>query len=138
MFEWKDEYLVGVTAIDQQHKQLFATAQRFHKAVAAARGKAMLDDLLTALVRYTEGHFFVEERLMSAIRYPERDQHAAQHRELRDRLIGFQQRFEGGETAMTIQVLQFLNGWLAEHTTSSDRRLGQFHRARKEPTAPPG
>ncbi|MGA3026782.1 MAG: bacteriohemerythrin [Bryobacteraceae bacterium] len=132
MFEFKPEYLVGVTAIDEQHKQLFRLAARFHDAIVANRGKAMLDELLTALVRYTAGHFLVEERLMAAIDYPEREQHMAAHRDLRERLRVFQERFDGGETAMTIQLLQFLSRWLAGHTTSTDRRLGEYYRMTKE------
>jgi hemerythrin-like metal-binding protein len=128
MFEFKSDYLVGVTAIDEQHKQLFRLAGRFHDAIVANKGKAMLDELLTALVRYTGGHFRVEERLMAAINYPQREQHVAQHRELRERLRAFEERFDGGETAMTIQVLQFLSRWLADHTTSADRRLGEYYR----------
>ena len=72
---------------------------------------------------------------MAAIDYPEREQHLAQHRDLRERLFAFQERFDGGETAMTIQVLQFLSLWLNGHTTSTDRRLGEYYRMKKESRA---
>lgn len=134
MFEWKDDYLVGVTAIDQQHKQLFRVAGRFHDAVVANKGKAMVDRLLGSLVRYTMGHYRVEERLMEAIHYPEREQHMAQHRALLGQLLAFQERFAGGET-VTIQVLQFLSLWLVGHTSSRDRQLGEYYRMKKESQA---
>lgn len=133
MFEWNDDYLVGMTAIDEQHKQLFRLAERFHDAVAANKGRAMLDELLDALVRYTSGHFQVEKRLMTADRYPEREQHLDQHRDLRERLLNSLERFEAGET-VTIQLLQFMSR-LTSHITSTDRRLGEYHRMRKDPQA---
>jgi hemerythrin len=135
MFEWNNDYLVGVTAIDEQHKQLFRLAGRFHEAIIANKGKAMLDELLDSLVRYTSGHFMVEERLMAAIDYPERAQHAEQHQHLRNQLRAFQERFDSGETVMTIQVLQFLSRWLAGHTTSTDRRLGEYYKMKRESQA---
>jgi len=138
VFEWNDEYLIGVTAIDQQHKHWFALGERFHHAVATGKGKAMLDELLEALVRYTNAHFHVEERLMASIDYPEREQHIAQHRDLVERLKDFQHRFESGDTAMTIQVLQFLSRWLITHTTTTDRQLGQYHRSGAKQTITTG
>jgi len=134
MFEWNDDYLVGVTAIDEQHKQLFRLARRFHDAVVANKGKAMLDELLDALVRYTEGHFQVEERLMMACHYPEHEQHSSEHRDLRARLATSEERFENGET-VTIQVLQFMSR-LTAHITSTDLRLGDYHRTQKDAPNP--
>jgi hemerythrin-like metal-binding protein len=131
MFEWKNEYLMGVTAIDEQHKQLFRMGARFRDAIAAHKGKAMLEELLDSLARYMEGHFQVEERLMTSIDYPEREQHMAQHRDLHERLLNLQKRFDGGET-ITIQVLQFLSAWLNEHTATTDGRLGAYYRMKKE------
>ena len=135
MFEWNDDYLVGVTVIDEQHKQLFRLARNFHDAIVANQAKAVLGELLDAMVRYTEGHFRVEERLMAALEYPDLEQHIHQHKGLCDELHAFQERFDGGETAMTIQVLRFLSRWLTGHTTSTDRRLGQYY---QEGHAPKG
>jgi hemerythrin len=130
MFEWKDEYLVGVTAIDGQHKQLYRLAARFHDAIVANKGKAMLDELFDALLRYTTGHFQVEERLMAAIDYPEREKHLVLHHDLRERLMASQERFECGET-VTIQLHQFMTR-LTEHITSTDRELGEYHRSKRD------
>jgi len=130
MFEWKDEYLLGVTAIDEQHKQLFRMGERFRDAVVAHKGPAMLNELLDSLARYMEGHFLVEERLMAAMDYPESEEHKAQHQKLRERLLDFQKRFDGGET-VTIQVLRFLSSWLHGHTAASDGQMGAYYRAHK-------
>ena len=59
-----------MSSIDQQHKRLFEAAARFHDAIVANKGKEALDELLASLVRYTEGHYLVEERLMKEIDFP--------------------------------------------------------------------
>jgi hemerythrin-like metal-binding protein len=127
MFEWKDEYLVGVTAIDQQHKRLFEVAGRFHDAIVANKGKDVLEELLFTLVRDTENHYLLEERLMMDVGFPGRQQHAADHKALREELLTFQKRFGDGET-VTIQVLQFLSRWLTGHTSPRDRGFGEYYR----------
>jgi hemerythrin-like metal-binding protein len=137
MFEFSDEYLVGVTAIDQQHRQLFLLAERFRQAVATGRARNILDETLDGLLRYTESHFNVEERLMASIGYPERPRHAAQHSDICNRLDELQQRFDEGDTAITIEILQFFSRSLIAHITSSDRRLGEFHRASRHGAKPP-
>ncbi len=128
MFEWKDEYIVGVTAIDQQHMRLFEAAARFHDAIVTNRGKAAVEELLDSLVRYTEGHYLVEERLMDDVGFPEREHHRAHHRALLKQLLAFQGRFNGGET-VTIQVLQFLSRWLVGHTSARDKQFGEYYRS---------
>ena len=133
MFDFKDEYLIGATAIDEQHKQLFRLAQRFHEAVVAHKGRTMLDELFAALLRYTTAHFQVEERLMGAIGYPERQAHSLEHDDLRNKLQISEERFEHGEM-VTIQLLHFMNR-LTAHITSIDRKLGEYQRARKESRA---
>jgi hemerythrin-like metal-binding protein len=134
MFEWKNDYLIGVNAIDEQHKQIFRLAERFHAAVIANKGKAMLDEALDTLDRYTTGHFQVEERLMVADGYPELRQHLTQHHELRERLLDSQKRLEEGEV-VTICLLQFMSR-IAAHIASSDQELGEYHRARNQAEHP--
>ena len=135
MFEFHDEYLVGVTAIDQQHRRLFLLAERFRQAVATGRARTILDETLDGLLRYTQSHFNVEERLMASIGYPERPEHAAQHAGICNRLDELQRRFNEGDTAITIEILQFFSRSVIAHIISWDRRLGEFHHTSKEQKA---
>lgn len=63
---WKVDYEVGVDAIDNQHKQLFAMLDNLTKPDAEVR---MLD-LLLALGKYIEEHFAFAEDLMRKHAYP--------------------------------------------------------------------
>lgn len=124
-----------MSSIDQQHKRLFEAAARFHDAIVANKGKEALYELLASLVRYTEGHYLVEERLMKEIDFPEHAQHKAHDQALRKQLLTFQKRFYAGET-VTVQVLQFLPRWLVGHTSSRDRQFGEYYRMKKQSAAP--
>ena len=40
MFEWKNEYVVGIGSIDAQHQGLFAIGRELYAAMSAGQGKS--------------------------------------------------------------------------------------------------
>lgn len=120
MFEWKNEYSVGISSIDSQHQKLFAIARELYTAMSAGRGKAALALILDRLVQYTTAHFGHEERLMRLNDYADFAQHKAQHDALTKQVLTFQTEFEAGRVTMTVQLLQFLKDWLEKHIKVSD------------------
>ncbi len=120
MFEWKNEYSVGIESIDEQHKKLFAIGRELYEAMSAGRGKASLALVLDRLVQYTAVHFVHEERMMRMYDYPDFLKHKMQHDELTKRVLKFQKDFEGGMASMTVQLLEFLRDWLEGHIRVSD------------------
>jgi hemerythrin-like metal-binding protein len=134
MFQWTTGYAVGVRQIDQEHQRLFALAESLHQAMLKGQGKAILQDLLASLIAYTCYHFAHEEQLMQRIGYPDYPQHREQHENLRSRARAMQDRADSGEITMTIEVMQFLMGWLKSHITSSDYRIaGYLKRSGRSP-----
>src|SRR4051812_34793132 len=108
MFEWNNEFSVGVSSIDAQHQTLFAICRDLFAAIGAGKSKASLGRILDRLVQYTAVHFAHEERLMRTHDYPDLPAHKLQHQALTSRVLKFQDDFDGGRTAITIQLLQFL------------------------------
>jgi len=132
VFEWTPEYSVNIPEIDREHRVLFGTVESLLQAMRAGEGKQRLGALLAEMIRYTAQHFTREEAFMAAAGFPELQAHRSQHAELSSVVLAFQQRFDRGETTMTIEVMQFLIFWLRRHTTGSDRRFGQFLEAARD------
>jgi hemerythrin len=120
MFEWKNEYAVGIPSVDVQHQKLFSIARELYDAMSAGRGKASLAVILDRLVQYTAVHFAHEERLMRTHDYPDFARHKAQHDALTKQVLTFQKDFESGKVSMTVHLLQFLKDWLENHIKVSD------------------
>ena len=120
MFEWKNEYSVGIGSIDGQHQKLFGIAHELYIAMSAGQGKSALTGILDRLVRYTVVHFAHEERLMQAHNYSGFALHKAEHDALTQKVLTFQADLQSGRTPMTVQLLQFLRDWLAKHIKVSD------------------
>ena len=75
---WKSDFEIGVPAIDEQHKRLFAMLDALHRP----DDQVKLNDLLLSLGRYIEEHFAFEEALMRKHAYPRITEHLVQHHEL--------------------------------------------------------
>jgi hemerythrin len=127
-FQWIPAYAVGVDEIDADHRHLFRLAGRLQAAMQNGAGKDLLGDLLDGLVAYTCQHFAREESLMKSIGYPELALHRRQHQAIRARVAAMRQRAATGESTMTIEVLEFLVGWMRTHIAGSDRQIAAYQR----------
>ena len=134
ILEWAPEYSVHVVEIDREHQTLFSVINRLHEAMLAGEGTEVLATILAEMTQYTLYHFANEERLMDAVHYPGLRAHAQEHDELRRRVRAFGERFERGESTMTIELTLFLSAWIKQHLMTTDCRLGDaiMHRGIQE------
>lgn len=126
MFEWSSRYSVGIASIDSQHRTLFALAKALHAAISTGQGKAACARILERLIRYTATHFAHEERLMRLHAYPEFEAHKAEHDALTRQVLQFQSDLVQGQAPITVQLLRFLQTWLALHIQGSDKNYVPF------------
>ncbi len=127
LFEWKDEFQVGVRDIDEQHVELVALLNALHEAVREKRGSAAVRSTLDELVDYTRSHFAVEERMMREACYPDYAEHRIYHEALIDQVHALQHKLDSGETSITFELLHFLRVWLMRHICESDKRFGVWY-----------
>lgn len=126
---WQATYDTGVEEIDLQHRYFLALINRLTVELAASDDPRYRQSLLNELAKYAAFHFASEENLMVKFGYPDRERHRMLHIELIDRL-------SSRMNAMTYEpLLDFLVGWFVQHTTSEDRRIGEFLRNRGSPLA---
>jgi len=123
---WDNKYSVGIALFDQQHQKLVDMVNKLHDAMKAGQGKAVLGDILKGLLTYTQTHFQAEEKAMSQHAYPDFNAHKKQHQDLVAQAVAIQKKFESGQAALTVEVLQFLNDWLVKHIMGSDKAYGPF------------
>jgi hemerythrin len=122
MFEWKSEYSVRLPEIDAQHQRLFALASELHVAMSQGKGKTVLEPALARLIEYTKVHFADEEKLMRRYNYPDSDAHKILHDQLTAKVLDFQDRFVHQEACLTVDLMEFLQNWLAHHINGSDQK----------------
>lgn len=128
LFQWSEEFSVGYSDIDSQHKRLFQLAEQLHVAMTGGKGKECVGNTLNNLIAYTKRHFADEEILMQTHRYPAYPQHKALHQALTQKVVQFQQAFAAGKATVTMDLLHFLRDWLTQHIGVVDKKVAAFLR----------
>ena len=130
IFPWNESYSVGISQIDAQHKGLIRLINDLHGAMSAGKGKQALGTILADLVHYTKVHFTFEENLLREKGYSNLAAHHAVHQKLTQQVIELQQRFAAAKLTLTVEVMQFLKSWLADHILVHDQAYARELKAK--------
>lgn len=131
--QWNKELSVGVTEIDDQHKELIRIANALINAVSLGRDERVLGNVIRRLREYTVFHFSSEEELMERMHYPARGEHASEHARLKKNVKDYQRLIYKKEDLTPGEMLGFIKEWLLGHILTYDRELAKFiHQKRAE------
>jgi len=126
--EWSEQYLTGLSEVDEQHQRLFALVNRLHENVVNGEPQSSAGVILDELIEYTVEHFATEEKRFQAEDYPQYDEHKKEHDLLTRQALELQEKFRANQIMVTFDLLDFLSDWLKKHTTDSDLKYAQFTR----------
>ena len=124
LFEWKDEYLLGLEPLDFEHKDLFRCINDLYEQCEIRDEGDELEDCLGQLHARLAAHFALEESAMREMKNPHYEAHKAEHdrflEEVTEVVASFG-TYSGGEQveAFAIRVKE----WILTHITTTDRQL---------------
>jgi hemerythrin-like metal-binding protein len=121
-FAWNTNMSVGVKASDDDHKKLIELLNRLYGGMKGGQGRQVVGKVLDDLIIYTKSHFAREEVLFDRTGYPAALEHKKQHRELVRQAEELQARYKSGESALSIETLDFLKDWLNNHIQGTDKQ----------------
>jgi hemerythrin-like metal-binding protein len=121
-FRWRDEYSVGVKAIDEQHRKLFGLLGEISGALSVPGGCPDAREGLAALTVFAAKHFRTEEDLMREAAYPGAAEHGRKHEALLVSISSFLERLDCSGETRSAALTDFLKDWLLKHTLLEDRR----------------
>ena len=120
--DWSEDYNIGYTLIDNEHKLLFVNANEFIKAVKHGAGAEIVHAMLEAMIKYAKSHFYDEEMLMSQLSYYGYLSHKACHDSFLSVIEAFQKQFLRGDN-ITEELAYFMQKWLEDHVSKIDAEL---------------
>ena len=129
MYELKDEYLVGIEMIDNEHKVLSEIADEIYQLCVNEFVPDKYDNIAALIQRlkdYTEMHFEHEEAYMESIQYKRMFTQKVQHDNFRRKLesMDLEKVDENQEQAIQ-DLLKFVTDWLVEHILETDKRIAE-------------
>jgi methyl-accepting chemotaxis protein len=141
--DWSDVLGVGITAMDDEHKELF---KRINKLLVALVGDeagsqtADLEAIVEFIRQYIDFHFRDEEKLLLAEGYPRYDAHRQLHASYEAEFagIGKELKAKGFSPALLIRIQDKLVNWLLEHIARVDTDYGAWINAKRAGMQVPG
>ena len=126
LFAWNEKYSVNIRELDEQHKKLIGMVGRLHDAMRQGKGKQALEEVLRNLIQYTKTHFAAEERLMKNHEFPGYESHKAKHDGMTKKVADLYREYQDGKTAITLEVMTFLENWIDKHIMGTDKQYSPF------------
>ena len=124
---WKDEYSVGISKIDDEHKQLIGMIDEAHDYVDSKPSSEAIKKLLADMEDYAISHFDTEEAYMKVYDYPGTKGHKAEHAIFLEQVRAADVNFaDDSFVPGTVKILSFLADWLVKHILGSDKKFGDF------------
>ncbi len=123
LYEWKDEYSVGVTRFDNHHKKLFDIVNRLHEMMKEGKGADVIEKVLRELVDYTRYHLTEEEKTMERIGYSDITNHKRAHKIFTDQLNEAMVEVDKGRAIfVVIKLSSTIIDWLINHIFVIDKK----------------
>ncbi|MDW7661284.1 MAG: hemerythrin family protein [Bacillota bacterium] len=125
MIKWDAQYELGISAIDEQHKELIKITGRLSDLLTnAIEGDDIYDEMVTIIedvTDYTVYHFQFEEELFNKFDYEYKDSHIAEHNKLIEEIRSLDLRaVDEDQVVYGKKILKFLITWVFKHITGSD------------------
>lgn len=127
MIQWKDDYMIGVEKIDEQHKKLFEIANRAYELLKNDmyidkydRIVAVLDELKD----YTKYHFDYEEKYMQSIGYKGMFKQKIEHDGFIKKINDIDlNKIDEDQDAYLLSILEFIVNWISNHILKTDKLI---------------
>ena len=132
--EWSNSLAIGVTEIDDQHREIFRRVNKLSAACSEGKGKEEVMRLLLFLQDYVKEHFAGEEKLQLRNGYPGYASHKSQHTRFVADISRLAAAFktEGATLSLVIMTNKTLASWLVQHISKTDADFAAYLREQEE------
>lgn len=128
MIKWKNDYELGVSHIDEQHKKLFEIAYNAYKLLINDFFTDKYDkimEILEELKEYTVFHFKSEEEYMLSIGYKKFLSHKVEHENFINKINNIDlTKIDLNQDESVKEILEFIVDWIDKHILNMDKLIG--------------
>jgi len=122
LIQWKEEFKLGVAAMDREHLGLIKAMNDVHELAEQKADKDTVNDAIVELANLTVAHFEAEERHMEKMDYPDLSRHKHIHKTMLSEIGKHHETFLEGDGSVDPAFFKFLVHWLSAHICHIDRK----------------
>ena len=122
---WSDQLELGIPSVDKQHHRLVKILNQLDEVVAIGGEPKNIQELIGALIDYTEYHFEHEEQLMQDSAYEQQkySAHKLEHEAFIQRIKQSQKNVLEDPDSVSNNLIDFLVKWLIDHILFCDKQM---------------
>jgi hemerythrin len=123
MIEWDDKYCVGISIIDEEHKEFIDI---INKAIVTKENNDNpegVKEVLREITNYVLTYFKTEEAYMIEFNYPEYQDHKEEHHDFTIKIIAYLDKVIKGDYQIANDILEDLKSWLVNHIQGTDKKF---------------
>ena len=122
MIEWSNEYSVGVSVMDEEHKGFIGIINKVIAARQRNYSQEEVEEVLSGLVKFAKEHFKAEEAYMSKFEYPDYLLHYNEHLNFSLHMIIYNNQVINGEYNIMDELYNYLQEWFVHHIQKTDKK----------------
>jgi hemerythrin len=125
---WEDNLSIGIPAIDEQHKELFAQFDKLSNLIEVGGKGEEVAELLRYLNEYGVTHFTNEEELMTSYEYSGLEEQRQQHDKFKESITTLFEMLANNVPTreIAIRVDATLIRYFINHVRNLDAKLADF------------
>ena len=125
LITWRDEFSVGVAAIDLEHRELIELINKLDAAMQENATQSTVVETLGEIYARISAHFALEERIMRDAHYDGFPAHKDDHELLLDELLEVIDSVDAAGGYDREGLSRDLDRWFSDHFRTHDARLHQ-------------
>ena len=122
MIEWSNEYSVGVSVMDEEHKGFIGIINKVIAARQRNYSQEEVEEVLSGLVKFAKEHFKAEEAYMSKFEYSDYLLHYNEHLNFSLHMIIYNNQVINGEYNIMDELYNYLQEWFVHHIQKTDKK----------------
>ena len=123
LIPWKEEFSVGVAAVDVEHRELIELINDLDAAMQGQATQTAVVEALGEIYARISAHFALEEKIMRDAVYAEYTAHKQDHEALLDGLLDVIDSVDEGGRYDRAALSRDLDRWFSDHFRTHDARL---------------
>jgi hemerythrin len=129
---WKEEYELGISEIDEQHKKMLGIINELHDLMGQEEkaDQGQIDKIIKEMADYAMYHFKTEEKYFNIFSYEDTESHMTIHNQYVQKVNEWQDKYNAEkDPAIFFEIFNYLQDWWIWHICHTDRDYVSFFKA---------
>lgn len=129
LIDWTTELTLGISEMDDQHKQLISLINNVYAAFRQDKNKKEIKENLKSFIDFASYHFGKEEQYFEQFGFKEAKNHTDEHQTFIKKVKQFQTDYNANKIKFLDDIMTYIKEWLFNHLTNTDSQYKEIFKS---------